>query len=651
MDLWTIDFETYWGDDYTLSKLTTEAYVRDPRFEEIICSFKKNDEATYWVDGPDIHRHVRRLDLENCAVLCQHSHFDGLILSHHHGIHPKRWFDTLSMARALHGAKGGLKLGELAKKYNLQDKGDEVNRTRNMHRVDFTPAALEQYAEYCCTDTDITYQLFHKMLPRFPASELKLIDRKIRMFTEPMFRANVSLLKEYITLIKARKNELLLQAGVLKDEVMSNERFAQLLRDHGIDPPMKISKTSGKYDKRFGSVDKKGNLRIDKRTGKPFTEFHPKTWTYAFAKTDPAMQDLEEHADETIQVLIAARLKNKSTIEETRAKRIVEMASRGNICIYIKHYGADQTGRDSGGDKMNWQNLTRKGILRRSLLAPKGHLCAVRDSSNIEAREGDWLARQMDMVEVYKKADAKLGPDVYCVMAGKIYGYRVTKEDNPDERQMGKIAKLGLGFGMGDAKFPFAVRAQAKDPKTGRPLIISPAFSAHVVKVYRDSHFKVVEMWDRAREALWMIIKGKYNAPVDPRGIILTAKDGLWLPNGMKIRYSGLKYGENPFGDGKAFTYWNGRSVETIYGAKVVENIVQALARIIVMEQCLLVKGWPWKMPTHDEGVWIIRDDPVEIQEWTQASEEAFATPLDWCRSLPLHSEGGIHRSYGKAKQ
>ena len=170
------------------------------------------------------------------------------------------------------------------------------------------------------------------------------------------------------------------------------------------------------------------------------------------------------------------------------------------------------------------------------------------------------------------------------------------------------------------------------------------------MKVYRESHFKVVEMWDRAKEALWMIIKGKYHAPVDPRGIIVTAKDGLWLPNGMKIRYSGLKWGDDPFGDGKAFTYWNGRSVEKIYGAKVVENIIQALARIVVMEQCLLVKPWPWKMPSHDEGVWIIRDDPAEIADWTEASEEAFRTPLDWCESLPLHSEGGTHRSYGKAK-
>ena len=283
--------------------MTTEAYVRDPQFEIILCSFKKNDEPTYWVDGPDVIRHMRRLELERCAVLCQHTHFDGLIMSHHGGIIPKRWYDTLSMARALHGSKGGIGLAQLLIKYNAPfRKGDNVNRTSGMHRVDFSNAALESYADYCCTDTDGTHWLFQQMLKKFCMTELRLIDVKTRMFTEPLFRANVPLLEEAILLMQARKNELLIQAGVLKGEVVSNEKFAQCLRDLGIDPPMKISKTAGTYDKRFGTKLKDGTLRIDKRTGKPFAEFHPKVLTYAFAKSDPAMQDLAEHVDERVQV-------------------------------------------------------------------------------------------------------------------------------------------------------------------------------------------------------------------------------------------------------------------------------------------------------------------------------------------------------------
>lgn len=632
MDLWTVDFETYWADDYTLSKMTTEEYVRDPRFETILCSFQKNEEESYWVDGPDVAKHLRKIDLSQCAVLAHHAHFDGLILNHHYNVRPKRWYDTLSMARGLHGAKGGLKLGELAKKYGIQDKGEEVFLAKNMRRSDFSERQLERYGNYCCNDSDIAYQLFLRMLKRYPATELQLIDRRVRMFAEPQFVANVSLLREYIKLMKVQKAELLLEAGVAKDEVMSNEKFARCLMELGIEPPLKISPSSGKIDKKTGQKK-------------------PMKWIYAFAKTDAAMQDLAEHVDERVQVLVAARLKNKSTIDETRAERMLGMMERGgNLPIYIKYAGADQTMRDSGGDKTNWQNNKRGGVLRNALLAPKGKVCAVADSRNIEARMLDWAAGQNDMVKVYRlnDMDSKKYPDVYCVMAEKIYNKLVTKADT-DERQMGKVTKLGLGFGMGATKFPFAVRAQAKDAD-GRPLVISDAFAHRVVNIYRESHFKVQELWDRAREALWMIIKGKYNHPVDPKGIILTAKEGLWLPNGMKIRYTGLKWDTDAFDESKkSFTYWNGRSVERIYGAKVVENIVQALARILVMEQCLMVpRRMSWALPVHDEGVWLIPDEENAKQEWIEAVSEAFRTPLDWCETLPINLSYGIHRSYGK---
>lgn len=617
MDVWTVDFETYYGDDFTLSKMTTESYVRDPRFEIILCSFKLNNEKAYWVDSPDVVKHLRELKLHRSAVLAQHAHFDGLILSHHAGVRPKLWLDTLSMARALHGGKGGLSLGKLAERYGLQAKGGEVHLARGLRRCDFSPQFLKQYGHYSCNDSDLEYALFELMSPHFCKEELQLIDRHIRMFTEPCMVANVPMLKQYLEDVQVDKNLALLRAGLQKTDVMSSAKFASALENLGVEPPMKVSPRTGKL-------------------------------TYAFAKSDQAMQELAEHVDEDVQAVVAARLKNKSTINESRAVRILSMAERGPLCIYVKYYGADQTGRGSGGDKMNWQNLTRGSILRRAIGGDSGKVVVVGDSSNIEARLNDWIWGQKNMVAAYRRYDRGEGPDIYCIMAELIYGYPVTKEEFPAERQMGKVAKLGLGYGMGDKKFPFAVRAQAKD-KNDKPLVITQDFSTFVVRTYRTKHEAVVEGWGLCENALWKILRGIEGVEVDPRGIITTCKDGLLLPNGLVIRYPKMKYAENQETGKMEFTYWNGRSREKIYGAKVCENIVQALARIVVMYQCLMVpRRRNWAMTVHDEGAWIVpREDAEEVAKEVVT---AFRTPLAWCTTLPLNCEVKFHRSYGRAK-
>jgi len=606
MSLYTIDFETYYDREYSLSKLTTEEYVRDPRFEIILCSFKKDDEAPYWLPGEMVVDHVQELALENHAVLAHHAHFDGLILSHHCNARPKIWFDTLSMARALQGARGGNSLAKLAVKYELGAKGDEVVNALGLRRERFGRAQFQQYGRYCCNDGQLEYDLFHRMLPYFVKSELKLIDAFIRLFTEPVLELDVPKLEAYVDEIQLSKQTALLKAGVQLSDVMSNDKFADVLRFFGVDPPMKLSPRTGK-------------------------------WAYAFAKTDQGMLDLAEHDDENVQLLVAARLSNKTTINGTRALRMIGTASRGAAPVYIKYYGAGQTGRGSGGDKMNWQNLTRGGTLRAAVRAPKGHELVVGDSSNIEARMLDYVAGQEDAVEAYRRFDNGEGPDIYCVTAEGIYGRRITKEDNPDERQMGKVTKLGLGYGMGWEKFIFAVKSQVKKE-------ITPAVSKNIVDVFRRKSMHVVGFWKRCDQALWRIYRKEYGVKVDMRGIVVTCSEGLLLPNGMVIRYPYLQYNKE-----NGFAYFNGKSHEKIYGGKVCENIIQALARIVVMDQTLMV---PSKrklvLSVHDEGVWCVATPRVERTVWEV--EQAFRTPLPWCEDIPLNCTVKHNRVYGLAK-
>jgi DNA polymerase I-like protein with 3'-5' exonuclease and polymerase domains len=403
MDIVTIDFETYYDREYSLSKMTTEAYVRDPRFEVIGLSIKVNNYPTDWYSGSNPGAFLRQLKYDDRAILSHNSAFDAAILSWHFGIKPKLWLDTLSMARGLgHAATTGLSLKALAAYYHLGQKGDEVHNALGKRRADFTPDEMARYGAYCTQDTDLTYALFRKLAKGFPPSEIQLIDLIIRMYTEPTIELDQGVLREHLTGVVARKEAILAKfdSPDARATLMSNPKFAEYLLSCGIVPPTKISKTTGKA-------------------------------TFAFSKTDKEFLDLLEHPDERISAAVAARLGTKSTIEETRTYSLLEVSKRGRLPILLNYYGA-HTGRLSGGGGLNLQNLPRGGAIRRALVAPKGKTLVVSDSAQIEARVVAWLAGQHDLVQSFSQKR-----DVYCEFASEVYGRPITKADKV-ERFLGK---------------------------------------------------------------------------------------------------------------------------------------------------------------------------------------------------------------------
>ena len=309
MDLVTLDFETFYSKEYSLSKMTTEEYIRDPRFQVIGVSIKTNDKPTEWVTGTakTIVSVLSGIDWSNSALLAQNTMFDGAILSWRCGLRPKAMFDTLSMSRALYGTEVSHSLKNLAKRLGLQDKGDEVLRALGKRRLDFTPQELAAYGRYCVTDTDICYDAFNIMVRKFPKKELRLIDLTLRMFTEPVLEVDQQHMVDHIASIRDIKETLIDNAGVDKKTLMSGAKFAGLLEGLGVDPPMKISPTTGKL-------------------------------TYAFAKTDAGMRDLQEHEDVRVQTVVAARLGNKSTLEESRTQRLIDISKRGKLPIPLRYY-------------------------------------------------------------------------------------------------------------------------------------------------------------------------------------------------------------------------------------------------------------------------------------------------------------------------
>ena len=295
MSIVTIDFETYYSREFSLTKMTTEEYVRSEQFEVIGVSAQVDDAEPMWFTGTmmEIHEFLKALQLDRHMVLAHNAQFDGAILTWLFNIKPKKWLDTLSMARAIHGTEVGGSLKKLAEYYDVGVKGEEVVQALGLRRQDFPEAQLKQYGEYCKNDVALTYKIFKLMMP-FPTFELSLIDLTLRMFTEPVLRLNASKLNAHLLAVRQRKEELLQNFD--RDTLMSNNKFAELLKGYGIEPPMKVSLANGKQ-------------------------------TYAFAKNDEEFKALADHDNLEVQSLVAARLGTKSTLEETRTERFIGIFS------------------------------------------------------------------------------------------------------------------------------------------------------------------------------------------------------------------------------------------------------------------------------------------------------------------------------------
>lgn len=604
MNIITVDFETYYSADLGFAKQTTEEYVRDPRFEVVGVAVQVNDGEPEWFTGSmaETAEFLGKYKWSESLALAHNAMFDGFILSEHFSIKPKGWLDTLSMGRALHGTNVGGSLKVLAEFYDVGVKGEEVNDAKGLRRTDFPAQQLAQYGEYCKNDVRLTWDLFNCMSQGFPPTELRLIDLTIKMFTEPVLQLDEGALNVHLHRERQRKAELL--ENFDKDVLMSNDKFADLLRLYGVSPPMKVSPTTKKE-------------------------------TYAFAKTDEAFKELLEHEDTDVQALVAARLGTKSTIEETRTERFIGIARRGPMPVPLRYYAA-HTGRWGGDDKLNLQNLPRGSALKKCILAPAGMLMIDSDSSQIEARTLAWLAGQDDLVEAFDR-----GEDVYKIMASAIYG-KTVEEITKDERFVGKTTILGAGYGMGAAKF----QAQLKN----FGVVVELEEAKRIIDTYRQTYPRITALWKAAGVALEAILRDQLTM-LGRDGILkIEGKDGIKLPNGLYIRYPNLrqKVDEETGKTEIVYDTKKGRAVipNRIYGGKVIENVCQALARIIIGDQMLMIaKKYRVVMTVHDAVACIVPKDEVErAQEYV---ELCMRIRPKWGPELPLNCEAGHGESYG----
>jgi len=579
---------------------------------------KIDDDPAMWFSGShaEIKAWLGQVDWDYSALLCHNTQFDGAILSFIFNIVPAYYFDTLCMARAIHGVDAGGSLKALVERYRLGEKGTEVINALGKRRTDFSKEDLERYATYCINDTELTFKLFNALLTEgFPSSELDLIDMTLRMYMQPVLHVDDALLVERLEEIKQEKSELLrglmdkLGAATEEDvrkKLASNPQFAAVLKELGIEPPMKTSLTTGKQ-------------------------------TFALAKNDEGFIELLESDNPLVQQLCAVRLGTKSTIEESRIERFIGIGARnrGLLPIPLKYYGA-HTGRWAGADAVNFQNLPsrdkKKKTLKNSVIAPSKHVVINCDSSQIEARVLAWLAGQNDLVKQFAN-----GEDVYSVFASKIYERPISKA-NPVERFVGKTCILGLGYGTGAAKLRHTLKTQPPGAD------LTEDRCKDIVDLYRTTNDKIVRLWRDSEMALkhiagWTSEMNEFS--LGEHNAVRVDSNGVRLPNGLYIRYPNLRIEE------ERMTYDSRKGKVSIWGGSVVENVVQALARIIVAEQMLrLRERYRPVLTVHDAAVIVTPID--ELQDAIAFITQVMSTPPDWANGLPVACETKYGQSYGE---
>lgn len=624
MKLITFDCETYYSSEYSLTKMSTEDYVNDPRFELMLVGLKINDEPPQWRSGTiaQIRAWLDEVGFWDACVIAHNMFFDGLILAVHFGRLPKKMLCTLKMAQAmLKPAMRSISLDSCLKSLPLGiQKGDEVHNMLGRTRASLSKAELHRYAQYCMDDCEGEFRLFKYLAPLFPREEFDVIDLTLRMYLEPTFVLDPHLLAENLAAAQAKKQEQLssIPAYINPKQLTSNPQFAALLQSFGIEPPRKVSPTTG-------------------------------LMTWAFSKNDTGWKELEEeYADDPlISSLMTARLGSKSTLEESRSQKLLDIALKYKLFRVPLRYYAAHTGRYGGMEGLNAQNLpgVTKSKMRFAIKAPKGHVVLAADLAQIEARITAWLAKQTQLVTAFRNGD-----DVYSQFASKIFHCEVVKDRSPEDKRkrfVGKTCILGLGFGMGATKLRSTLR------KDG--LKFSDVECKHMVNLYRETYSRIAQLWRDFDVVLPIMQTGKYRM-----GPCLIAGSAIVLPNRMTLRYTDLKYynpvrektGTNKLLDEYAgYGYTFGGEFRTLWGGKMTENVVQALAQIIIKKNMLAIHktlGLRPALQQHDELDYIV--PAIDAEAISESIREIMIVPPDWAPDLPLDVEINYGPSLGHCK-
>jgi hypothetical protein len=317
-----VDFECWYKGDYTLKKLSTQEYIRDERFKMFGMGYAVDDGPAQWVAdaGDDIADVLDSLNIKMNRVICHNVNFDGAILGRHYGLRANRWMCTMGLSRAFlpldrHG------LDYIGQK--LFGSGKQTGgKLLTIH--DPSEEQLEQIGSYCVDDVEKCRMIWKICNPHMPNDQKRLMHIISRWAVEPILRINIPKMQIGVDNAKRKREATILASGIPEKTLSSNKQFEALLLSMGITPPTKISLTTEEE-------------------------------TLAFGKSDTEFLELQAQYPEHSAIWLA-RLAAKSNIDITRPERMLNIARTGLFPMPLNYWGA-HTGRKSGADKLNCQNL------------------------------------------------------------------------------------------------------------------------------------------------------------------------------------------------------------------------------------------------------------------------------------------------------
>lgn len=667
-----LDFETFYktkgsvgNKSLKLGGSTLYNYIFDPRFHETGVGVGEDEGDIEFIHDPEELGELmdefqgRREGGERIGVVAFNTGFDCAVANWRFGTTFDMYFDVQGMRQLLF-PNAPKNLAQAAIDQWPDDatkrKGEELAMFDGIEYQYMSESDREILGRYCIQDVALTRDLFYEYIGQIfiggLAEEIELMHITLRAAIEPQFVIDTSPLIERIAIEKAKKKSawegaVEFLAGYNFDDLdpkdfSSNPRFAALLEQLSMEVPMKMSKT----------------------THKPAP---------ALANGDPDYVRLQINNPEFEPVFRARRL-SKSTNALTRAEKFIEVSNifdwmsshnkdmAQTMPFFLNYLGAGQTGRWSGGQRLNQQNLTADrlgdnsdGHHRRSLLAPKGYQVAVSDLSNIELRVNQWFCGQNDVLAQMAVKDY----DYYCDVAEGIFDRVIVKKVDKNERQMGKAAGLGLGFAMGWKGFQLYL---ASGPLGMDPMFKDDTFCKKVKDSYDGKHPFVRNMWNFIANTVIPALVHGNEVRFGPNDSVVAYKDAIRLPSGRVLSYPNARYEgkESKKGfdmkvviDSTLVTKFGRKVPKGIWHGLIIENIVQAIARDVLAWQMVRVERYlnstkfGWLVGSvHDETLSLIKDEIVG--EAFAEIQRIMSTGPDWADGIPLENEGGYAPEYSK---
>lgn len=535
------------------------------------------------LEPDDIKPFIAEIDWTNTTIIGHNLLFDALVLKHFYGKVASNYRDTLGMSRAIYPCSKH-DLANMARMLDCPIKKGEL-KTKGRRQPD-----LQELKTYCAQDVLITHFLDAHLAPQMARTELQVIDHTIKLWLNPTLRVNKPLLQNTLAEEKTAQEIAIKATGLTKEQIRSDAKFAQYLQSLGYEPPTKWS------------------LKQNKEV-------------FAFAKSDTQWQEFcQDH--EEIQSLLELKSSVNSNIKESRAERILLSLTPDNRLPIAYNYHGAFTGRFSGANKANAQNFNRGGTIRKCIEAPPNHTLIVSDLSQIEARVLAWLADETKLLDIFRQ-----GGDIYCQVGSQIFGRPINKTDHPELRRLAKNMVLGLGYGMSAPKFQIYNKLQ------NNPL--TEDYCYELVNLYRSTFPRIPLLWNLFQNHIPYFHS---EHPIEIAHIKIQDYH-ITLPSSRRLHYEGLHYDVDE-------RTWRLKNRKKIYGALVVENIVQAIARDVFVEKMMSIPGVV--MHSHDELV--VPSMEIFAEESKNMVHTLMTHPVSWAPEIPINAETTIARIYGDAK-